>query len=157
MRIGIVSDTHGLLRPQVLSALAQAKIEHILHAGDVGDIAILDRLGELAPVTAIRGNIDTRGACVLLPPTEAVVLAGKLVYLVHSVRDLDLDPVVANIAMVVSGHSHAPSIEHRGPTLYLNPGSCGPRRFKLPVTLSLANIREDRVEAQILELDLTSQ
>lgn len=153
MRIGIVSDTHGLLRPEVLPALAG--VEHILHAGDVGDPAILDRLREVAPVTAIRGNIDTNGKCARLPPTEAVELAGHLVYLVHSVQDLDLDPAAAGIAMIVSGHSHKASVEQRGPVLYLNPGSCGPRRFRLPVTLAIAELTADTLEAHILELPVT--
>ena len=154
MRVGIVSDTHGLLRPEVLPALAG--VEHILHAGDVGDISILERLRTLAPTTAIRGNIDSRGPCGTLPATEVVELAGRLVYLVHSVHDLDLDPVAAGVALVVSGHSHKASLQQRGPTLYLNPGSCGPRRFRLPVTLALAEISRDTLEARVVELELTS-
>jgi putative phosphoesterase len=135
MLIGILSDTHGLLRPEVLPALRG--VDHILHAGDVGDPAILDALRTIAPVTAIRGNIDTHGDCALLPETEAVELASRLLYLVHSIHDLDLNPAAAGIAAVISGHSHKPSIETRDGVLYLNPGSCGPRRFKLPVTLAL--------------------
>ena len=154
MRVGIVSDTHGLLRPEVLPALTG--VEHILHAGDVGDISILERLRELAPTTAIRGNIDTHGACATLPATEAVELDGRLVYLVHSIADLDLDPIAAGITLVVSGHSHKASLQQRGPTLYLNPGSCGPRRFRLPITLAVAEISPTTLEVQIVELDLTS-
>ena len=135
MKIGILSDTHGLLRPQVLPALTG--VGHILHAGDVGDPAILDALRTIAPVTAIRGNIDTHGPCAALPPTEAIELDGHLFYLVHSLHDLDINPAAAGIACIISGHSHKPSIETRGNILYLNPGSCGPRRFSLPVTLAL--------------------
>ena len=149
MRIGVISDTHGLLRPEVLPALAGG--EHILHAGDVGDPAILDALRRVAPVTAIRGNVDTHGACALLPATEAVELGGRLVYLVHSVHDLDIDPRAAGVAVVVSGHSHKPAIESRGGVLYLNPGSAGPRRFSLPVTLAIVEIGE-AVEARLVEL-----
>ena len=135
MRIGILSDTHGLLRPQVLTALAG--VDHILHAGDVGDPHILTALRSLAPLTAIRGNIDKAGPCAELPATEAVELAGSLFYLVHSLQDLALSPQAAGIAAVVTGHSHKPLIESRGGVLYLNPGSCGPRRFSLPTTLAL--------------------
>ena len=104
MLIGVISDTHGLLRPEALAALRG--VEHILHAGDVGDIAILDALREIAPVTAIRGNVDVAGACAELPATDVVELGDKLFYLVHSVHDLDINPVAAGVAMVVSGHSH---------------------------------------------------
>jgi putative phosphoesterase len=138
MLLGILSDTHGLLRPEVLAALCG--VDHILHAGDVGDPAILDALRTIAPVTAIRGNIDTHSPCALLPETEAAELGGRLFYLIHSIHDLDLNPVSAGIACVVSGHSHQPSIETREAVLYLNPGSCGPRRFKLPVTLALLDL-----------------
>jgi uncharacterized protein len=134
MLIGILSDTHGLLRPEVLPALAG--VDHLLHAGDVGDPSILDALRTIAPVSAICGNIDTHGPCANLPPTEAIELAGHLFYLVHSLHDLDIDPVAAGVACVVSGHSHKPSIETRNGILYLNPGSCGPRRFSLPITLA---------------------
>ncbi len=132
--IGVLSDTHGLLRPEALDALRGAT--HILHAGDVGDIAILDRLREIAPVTAIRGNIDTTGATAKVPATEATELNGKLIYMLHSLADLDLKPEAAGISVVISGHSHRPSIDLRGNVLYLNPGSCGPRRFKLPITVA---------------------
>ncbi len=138
MLVGVISDTHGLLRPEAVAALAEA--EHILHAGDVGDIAILRRLGEIAPVTAIRGNVDMRGECAALPATEAVELGGRLFYLVHSVRDLDLDPVAAGVSVVVSGHSHKPGVEWRDGVMYLNPGSAGPRRFRLPVTVALVTV-----------------
>ena len=154
MKLGIVSDTHGLMRPQVLATLADACVDHILHVGDVGDPAILDQLAVIAPTTAIRGNIDTRGPCVLLPETEVLELAGRLIYLVHSIQDLDLDPVAAGISLVLSGHSHRSSVEQRGPVLYLNPGSCGPRRFRFPVTMALAEITSDRLDAWIVEVDV---
>ncbi len=150
MLIGVISDTHGLLRPEALTVLSEA--EHILHAGDVGEIAILRRLEEIAPVTAIRGNIDVSGACAELPATEAVELAGRLFYLVHSVRDLDLNPVAAGVSVVVSGHSHKPGVEWKGGVMYLNPGSAGPRRFSLPVTVALLTVGEAGVSARIEEL-----
>jgi len=149
MLVGVISDTHGLLRPEALVALAG--VEHILHVGDVGDPRILDALREIAPVTAIRGNVDVHGDCAELPATEYVELAGKAFYLVHSEDWLDLKPEVAGIACVVSGHSHKASVEVRGGVLYLNPGSAGPRRFKLPVTLALVTVSAE-IQVRILEL-----
>src|ERR1700720_1597001 len=147
--IGVVSDTHGLLRPEAVAALRG--VEHILHAGDVGDVAILDELRKIAPVTAIRGNVDVSGACAKLPATDVVELGGKLFYLVHSVHDLDINPAAAGVAMVVSGHSHKASVQVRDGVIYFNPGSAGPRRFSLPVTLGFVTV-EDGVEASVMEL-----
>lgn len=152
MLIGVISDTHGLLRPEATAALAGA--EHILHAGDVGDARILDQLRQIAPVTAIRGNVDVHGECSLLPPTEAVEVGGKLFYLVHSVHDIDIDPIAAQVDVVVSGHSHNPGIEHKNGVMYLNPGSAGPRRFKLPVSVALVRIDENGADARIVELQV---
>ena len=150
MLVGVISDTHGLLRPEALVALAGT--EHILHAGDVGDAEILRKLEVIAPVTAIRGNVDVSGECASLPATEAVELGGRLFYLVHSVRDLDLNPVAAGVSVVVSGHSHKPGVEWKGGVMYLNPGSAGPRRFSLPVTVALVTVSDDGVRAVIEEL-----
>ncbi|WP_348269047.1 metallophosphoesterase family protein [Edaphobacter paludis] len=150
MLVGVISDTHGLLRPEAVTALAG--VEHILHAGDVGDARILDALRGIAPVTAIRGNIDHGGKCAELPATDVVELQGRLFYLVHSVTDLDINPVVAGVAAVVSGHSHKPSVEVRDGVMYLNPGSAGPRRFNLPVTVALMTVGESGVDARIVEL-----
>jgi putative phosphoesterase len=138
MLIGVISDTHGLLRPEVLPALAG--VDHILHAGDVGDPAILTDLQRIAPITAIRGNVDRTGPCSLLPATEAIDLAGCFIYMLHSIHDLDLNPNAAGVGAVIYGHSHQPSIQHRDEVLYLNPGSAGPRRFHLPITLALLRI-----------------
>ena len=150
MLIGVISDTHGLLRPEALTALAG--VEHILHAGDVGDPGILDTLEKIAPVTAIRGNVDSWGDCADLPATDAVELGGRLFYLVHSVTDLDINPVVAEVAAVVSGHSHKPSVHSRDGVMFLNPGSAGPRRFNLPVTVALVTLSEEKLEARIVDL-----
>jgi uncharacterized protein len=149
MLIGVISDTHGLLRPEALTALAG--VEHILHAGDVGDIGILEALRGIAPVTAIRGNIDTEGACAELPATEMVEVGGKTFYLVHAIKDLDISPKAAGVDVVVYGHSHKAAVERRGEVLYLNPGSAGPRRFQLPVTLALVTVA-DGVEARVERL-----
>jgi uncharacterized protein len=149
MLIGVISDTHGLLRREALAALRG--VEHILHAGDVGDIAILEALRTIAPVTAIRGNVDTHGACATLPATDVVELGDKLFYLVHSVHDLDINPVAAGVAMVVSGHSHKASVKTKDGVIYFNPGSAGPRRFSLPVSVGFVTV-EDGVEASVLDL-----
>jgi uncharacterized protein len=150
MRVAVISDTHGLLRPEALTALTGSN--HILHAGDVGDPAILDALSRIAPLTAIRGNIDMTGACANLPATEMVELGGMTFYMLHNLHDLDLDPVGAGISVVVSGHSHKPSIEWRKGVLYLNPGSAGSRRFSLPVTLAIVLLSKDPPQAEIISL-----
>jgi putative phosphoesterase len=150
MRIGVLSDTHGLLRPEVLPALAG--VAHILHAGDVGDPAILEALGQLAPVTAIRGNVDIHGPCAELPPTEALEMGGNLIYMVHAIDDLEIVPRAAGVQLVVFGHSHKPSVETRDGVLYLNPGSAGPRRFNLPVTLAIVDVEAATLAARIVHL-----
>ena len=152
MLVGVISDTHGLLRPEAVAALAG--VEHILHAGDVGDAAILDALRAIAPVTAIRGNVDRSGPCALLPSTEAVKLGGCLVYMVHALEDLDLNPKAAGVGMVVYGHSHQALVEERNGVLYLNPGSAGPRRFSLPVTVALVRMEGGTAKAKFVELEV---
>ena len=148
--IGVISDTHGLLRPEAIAALQG--VEHILHAGDVGDAEILDRLNQIAPVTSIRGNIDEHGPCAHLPATEVVTLGGQTFYMLHDRQALDLDPAAARFAAVISGHSHRPLIEWRNDVLYLNPGSAGPRRFSLPVSLALVSVDETGLQPQLLTL-----
>lgn len=150
MLVGVISDTHGLLRPEALAALQG--VDHILHAGDIGDAAILDALRAIAPVTAIRGNIDRAGACARLPATEFVELGGRSLYMLHNLAELDLDPLAAGIACVISGHSHQPKIERRKGVLYFNPGSAGPRRFSLPVSLGLLDIKNEGLEARPVDL-----
>jgi hypothetical protein len=152
MKIGVLSDTHGLLRSEAIDALQG--VDHILHAGDVGDPRILDRLRALAPVTAIRGNIDTSGPCGALPATEAVELEGHLVYLVHSLADLDVDPVVAGIGAVIYGHSHKPALENKNGVLYLNPGSAGPRRFSLPLGVAILHLTPGNMQAELIPLNV---
>jgi putative phosphoesterase len=150
MRIGVISDTHGLLRPEAVKALRGS--EHILHAGDVGVPRILDSLRTIATVTAIRGNIDERGPCRDLPPTELVELGGHTIYMLHDVHTLDINPGAAGISAVVFGHSHQPLIEWRRGILFLNPGSAGPRRFNLPVTVAWIDIEARELNAQIVDL-----
>jgi putative phosphoesterase len=148
--VGILSDTHGLLRPEAVKALRG--VDHILHAGDVGDPSILDSLSAIAPVSAIRGNIDVHGPCSHLPATEVIDLHGHTFYMLHDGQALDLDPVAAGFEAVICGHSHRPLIEYRNGVLHLNPGSAGPRRFSLPVSLALLTIRVDSLEPKLVTL-----
>jgi len=152
MLVGVISDTHGLLRPEALAALAG--VEHILHAGDVGDPVILDRLRTIAPLTAIRGNVDRDGVCRRLPATELVELGGCFIYIVHALEDLDIDAVAAGVNVVVYGHSHNPSVQERRGVLFLNPGSAGPRRFSLPISVAILRLHNHHASAEIVELVL---
>ena len=151
LKIAVLSDTHGLLRPEVLDACRG--VDAILHAGDVGDPAILARLGELAPVTAIRGNIDVSGVCAALPPTEMVSLGNTTLYMVHALADLDINPVAAGVQVVVSGHSHKYAEETRNGVLYMNPGSVGPRRFRLPITMAYFHLAGSQVRVEQVAID----
>ncbi|MEW6278350.1 MAG: metallophosphoesterase family protein [Candidatus Eremiobacterota bacterium] len=147
--VGVISDTHGLLRPEAVQALTGC--ERILHAGDVEDPAILTALEHIAPVTAVRGNVDD-GPLRSLPLTQAVQVAGVSIYMVHRPEDLDLDPEAAGFSVVIFGHTHRPLAEWRGRVLYLNPGSAGPRRFDLPISLARLRIAAGRVEAELVQL-----
>lgn len=151
MKIGVVSDTHGLFRPEVAAALEG--VEQILHLGDVGKLAILDELARIAPVTAIRGNVDRSGPCAELPETEVLLLGGRYVYLLHDLNTLHLDPAAGKFAAVLFGHTHVPNFYIRKDVLYFNPGSCGPRRFQLPVTVGILEIRGAEFHPRILQLD----
>lgn len=151
--IGVISDTHGLLRPEAVAALEGSAL--ILHAGDVGDVRILERLEEIAPVHAVRGNTDGGELRKMLPATAVVDLgSGSIAYLLHGDEELDLDPAAAGIALVVRGHTHVPRVERRGGVLYLNPGSAGPRRFSLPVTVARVWVDEGGLSAEIVELEV---
>jgi len=151
MKIGVISDTNGLLRPEVAPALAGA--ERILHLGDVGKISILTELEKIAPVTAIRGNVDREGPCSKLPETEVALIADRYVYMLHDLTTLHLDPAAGKFAAVLFGHTHVPNFYRRKGVLYFNPGSCGPRRFELPVTVGLLTVGENgEFEAKIVAL-----
>ena len=150
MIVGVIADTHGLLRPEVLPAFAG--VDHILHAGDVGDAAILEALAALAPVTAIRGNIDRTGPCAQLPAEEYVTLGGVNLYMLHDVHTLSLDPRAAGVAAVIFGHSHKPLLEDRKGVLFFNPGAAGPRRFSLPISTGLLRIENGSVHAEHTQL-----
>ena len=150
--IGVISDTHGLLRPEALEALRGSEL--IIHAGDVGSQVILRDLEELAPVVAIRGNIDKAKWASILPEREVVELGDHTLYMLHDLKTLDLDPVLSGFSAVISGHSHRPGIEWRKGVLYLNPGSAGPRRFNLPVTIARLTLGEEKLEASLVELEV---
>lgn len=150
-RLGIISDTHGLLRPEALAALRG--YERILHAGDIGKPEVLQALSQLAPVTAVRGNNDKGAWAEELPECARLTVAQIGIYLIHDLAELDLNPAAAGIRVVISGHSHRPAIAEREGVLYVNPGSAGPRRFKLPVTVAELVI-SDRVQARIIPLQV---
>jgi putative phosphoesterase len=152
MKIGIISDTHGLLRPEAVLALRG--VDRILHAGDVGDPDILDSLGQVAPVTAIRGNIDRDLWARVLPETEVLEVEGISIYMLHDLAKLDLKPEAAGFRVVVYGHSHQPKLKEKNGVLYFNPGSAGPRRFKLPISVGTLEISAGRVEPKLIELKI---
>jgi len=150
--IGVISDTHGLLRPEAIAALRGSA--HILHAGDVGKREILEQLSAIAPLTAVRGNIDKEGWARKLPATEVVEFAGVSIYVLHDLAQLDLKPKAARFSVVVSGHSHMAKQEVRDDVLYFNPGSAGPRRFKLPVSVGRLFVEDGKVRAEIVALEI---
>lgn len=150
--VGVISDTHGQLRPQAVEALAGAAT--IVHAGDVGAASILEALRALAPVVAVRGNVDKDPWARGLPETEVVEIGGACLYVLHDIGQLDLDPGAGGFRAVIYGHSHRPAIEERDGVLYVNPGSAGPRRFDLPVTVARLHVADGDVEAEIVELDV---
>jgi hypothetical protein len=148
--IGVISDTHGLLRDEAGAVLRVS--DHIIHAGDVGNPEILDQLRTIAPVTVVRGNIDKGAWAPRLAETEVVELAGASIYVLHDLSQLDLKPEAAGFAAVIYGHSHVPKQEMRGTVLYFNPGSAGPRRFKLPITVGRLVLDAGRLRGEIVEI-----
>lgn len=150
--IGVISDTHGLLRPEAISALQGSDL--IIHAGDIGRLEVIEQLGAIAPVTAVRGNIDKATWANDFPETEVVQANNMLIYVLHNLKELDLDPKAAGFRVVVSGHSHQPKIEEKDGTLYLNPGSAGPRRFKLPIAVGRLFIVGESIHSELLPLDI---
>jgi putative phosphoesterase len=148
--IGIISDTHGLVRPQALEALKD--VDMILHAGDIGSQDVLDTLNEIAPVVAVRGNNDKADWARSLPDWEVVEVGAVSIYMLHDVKEIDISPSGAGFQVVVSGHSHRPAVAEQRGVLYVNPGSAGPRRFTLPVSLAHLHVAGEKVHAQIIEL-----
>jgi uncharacterized protein len=150
MQIGVISDTHGLLRPEAIAALRGSS--HIIHAGDIGDPKILDQLAAIAPVTAVLGNVDRDPWAKNIPATNVLEVGCVTIYVLHILEELDLNPEAARFAAVIYGHSHEPNQETKNGVLYFNPGSAGPRRFRFPVTVGKLHIRGSKIRAEILEL-----
>ena len=149
-RIGVISDTHGLVRPEVLKTLEG--VEHIIHAGDIGSPSVIEELRRIAPMTAIRGNVDAGDWAKEFPDTAIAEIGEAMIYVIHNIRNLDLDPSTAGFSAVIFGHSHIPVHEMRGGVLFFNPGSAGPRRFHLPISVGYLNIIEKKVSGEIITL-----
>jgi putative phosphoesterase len=150
MRIGLISDTHGLLRPEALDFLAGS--DHIVHGGDIGNPEILERLAAIAPLTVVRGNNDTAAWTKAIPATARLDMDGVSIYVIHDIKELDLDPREAGVRVVVAGHSHRPASVERGGVLYVNPGSAGRRRFSLPIAAGELLIQDGQVEVRLATL-----
>lgn len=152
LRIGVISDTHGLLRPEALAQLQGCG--HIIHGGDIGNPSILEQLAAMAPLTVVRGNNDNAPWAQAIPDAARLELEGITIYVVHNIATLNIDPVAAGIDVVVSGHSHCPTKQFHSGILYLNPGSAGPRRFKLPVSVAEILVDGASLTARLIELEL---
>ncbi|OEZ30309.1 metallophosphoesterase family protein [Variovorax boronicumulans] len=152
IRVGLISDTHGLLRPQAMAALQGC--DFIVHGGDIGDAGILDALAAIAPLTVVRGNNDREAWAEAIPETAFLKVGDVHVYAIHDLSQIDIDPASAGVRVVISGHSHQPKVEERNGVLYVNPGSSGPRRFKLPIAVAELIVDGDAVSARIVELPL---
>lgn len=153
--VGLISDTHGLLRPEAVDRLCGS--DHIIHAGDIGDPKVLDGLGKIAPVTSVRGNIDRDPWALRLPETTTLDLPGALTHVIHNIAELHLDPAAAGLRIIVSGHSHKPGWCERGSTLYVNPGSAGPRRFSLPVSVGRLIIAAAGIAVELYDLPIAKR
>ena len=153
-RLGIISDTHGLLRPEALAFLRGC--EHIVHGGDIGTAEVLAQLAEIAPVTAVRGNNDKGAWAEALRETELFEFNGTYIYAIHDLAQLDIEPSSVGVRVVVSGHSHKPAVERREGVIYVNPGSAGPRRFRLPVAVAELVVTGAEVNPRIVELEVGS-
>lgn len=153
-RVGLISDTHGLLRPEAKAFLRGS--DFIIHAGDIGDASVLKDLRSLAPLTVVRGNNDKGPWAEAIAETEVLQIGEVFIYVLHNLAELDLDPVAAGFQVVVSGHSHQPLVQERDGVLYVNPGSSGPRRFKLPIAVAQLDVVGHSVKAKIVELEVAS-
>lgn len=149
--VGVISDTHGLLRPEILNVFKDC--EHIVHAGDIGDPYIIDALNKIAPVTAVRGNCDMDGWAYKFPFTETMNIGEICLYLLHDLNRLDLDPKTAGFDAVISGHTHRPLLERRDGVMFLNPGSAGPKRFTLPISAVKLRVKGKSIDVEFIKLD----
>lgn len=150
MRIGLISDTHGLLRSEAVAALQGCA--QIIHAGDIGKPQVLDGLRAIAPLEAIRGNIDTADWAQVLPERLDLRIGGLTLHVLHDLKQLDIDPLAAGVDVVIAGHSHKPKVERRDGVLYVNPGSAGPRRFSLPISLALLELNDGQAQVELISL-----
>ena len=150
MRIGLISDTHGLLRPEAVAALQGCA--QIIHAGDIGKPQVLDGLRAIAPLEAIRGNIDTADWAQVLPERLDLRIGGLTLHVLHDLKQLDIDPLATGVDVVIAGHSHKPKVERRDGVLYVNPGSAGPRRFSLPISLALLELNDGQAQVELISL-----
>jgi uncharacterized protein len=148
--IGVISDTHGLIRPEAIAAIRNCSL--IIHAGDIGGQHVLDCFESIAPVIAVRGNNDIGEWADSLPETKAVKIGPATIYVIHNVKEMDLDPASSGFAAVISGHSHQPAVQTRDGVVFLNPGSAGPRRFRLPVSVARLRVKQGKVEARLIEI-----
>jgi putative phosphoesterase len=151
LRVGLISDTHGLLRPEALAFLRGC--DHIVHGGDIGNAQVLETLRTIAPLTVVRGNNDSDSWAASIAETEMIELGGVHLYAIHNLAELDIDPTAAGVRVVVSGHTHRPIVDERAGVLYVNPGSAGPRRFKLPIAVGELRIDGDQVSARTVDLE----
>ncbi|HEX3912599.1 MAG TPA: metallophosphoesterase family protein [Steroidobacteraceae bacterium] len=150
MRVAVISDTHGLLRSEALAFAAGS--DYIIHGGDIGSAEILERLSAIAPLIAVKGNNDRQPWAAHLPASEMIRVGGIFVYVIHDLKRLDIEPHAAGVNVIISGHSHKPRLDRRDDILYFNPGSCGPKRFTLPISLGEMRVHGSRVRARIVEL-----
>lgn len=150
MRVGLISDTHGLLRPEALDFLAGC--DHIVHGGDIGNAAILERLAQIAPLTTVRGNNDREAWAHAIPVSAQLTIGGVVLHAIHDIKELDIDPAARGVRVVISGHSHKPSCSERNGVLYINPGSAGRRRFSLPISAAELIIEGNTVRPQLVTL-----
>lgn len=155
IRLGVISDTHGLIRPQALDALRGCQA--LLHAGDIGSREVLDALQALAPVTCVRGNNDLDDWASRIPESITIEIESVRIHLLHDLKELVLDPAAQRLGVIVAGHSHRPAMQTRGGVLYFNPGSAGPRRFKLPVAVGVLEVGNGAVQGRIVELNIAEK
>ena len=150
IKVAVISDTHSLVRPQLIKELAGCDL--IIHAGDIGSLQVINELEKVAPVRAVRGNVDREEWCFKFPKSDVIELGDKYVYLIHNIEDLDIEPTAGGLDIVVYGHSHKPAVEEKKGVIYLNPGSVGPRRFNLPISYAILEIENNSISHRIITI-----
>ncbi|QUH25630.1 metallophosphoesterase family protein [Serpentinicella alkaliphila] len=150
IKVAVISDTHGLVRPQLIEELAGCDL--IIHAGDIGSNEVINELEKVAPVRAVRGNVDREEWCLKFPKSDVIELGDKYVYLIHNIEDLDIEPTAGGFDIVIYGHSHKPSVEEKKGVIYLNPGSVGPRRFNLPISYAILEVKKNSISQSLITI-----